>query len=595
MLRDTIHRMILSAVAALHERDVLTIPEGGLPPFDIEHPAKVEHGDFATNIAMKLIKPPKSRELAQHLADYLNELAESVPAYDLIDKVEVAGPGFINIRLRSTWLLRQARAIITAGPKAGQSEVGKGTRINLEFVSANPTGPVHIGNGRGGFIGDTLGNVLRAAGYDVTKEYYFNDFGQQVNKLGRSTEWYIRQQRGETDLPKPLDAEGKPIGYFDNADDPEDTYYAGVARRLVEENPAVLQMFDLPEEERDVAIGHEAGLVIMSDIKRTMANLHIEFDVFFNQASLDETGELQRGIQALRAGGFLYEKDGATWMETSRFDDDKDRVIIKADGETTYIASDVAYALNKLDRGFDRLIYVLGPDHHGYVARLKATAMMFGYSADRVHVLLYQQVNIKVNGESQRMQKRKGNIVTLDELAELVGSDVTRFFYLMRDNDTHLDFDLALAMKQGDDNPGLSVQYGHARVAGVVRKAIEAGLNPDQEAMNANLEVLASDPPEQRAAELALMRELLRLEEVIERAARNLQPHHLTKYGMDVATAFHIFYDRCPILRAENEQVRAARFALTLAARTILARTLTLLGMSAPDRMERVQAEVVTE
>ena len=595
MLRDTIHRMILSAVAALHERDVLTIPEGGLPPFDIEHPAKVEHGDFATNIAMKLIKPPKSRELAQYLADYLNELAESVPAYDLIDKVEVAGPGFINIRLRSTWLLRQARAIITAGPKAGQSEVGKGTRINLEFVSANPTGPVHIGNGRGGFIGDTLGNVLRAAGYDVTKEYYFNDFGQQVNKLGRSTEWYIRQQRGETDLPRPLDAEGKPIGYFDNADDPEDTYYAGVARRLVEENPAVLQMFDLPEEERDVAIGHEAGLVIMSDIKRTMANLHIEFDVFFNQASLDETGELQRGIQALRAGGFLYEKDGATWMETSRFDDDKDRVIIKADGETTYIASDVAYALNKLDRGFDRLIYVLGPDHHGYVARLKATAMMFGYSADRVHVLLYQQVNIKVNGESQRMQKRKGNIVTLDELAELVGSDVTRFFYLMRDNDTHLDFDLALAMKQGDDNPGLSVQYGHARVAGVVRKAIEAGLNPDQEAMNANLEVLASDPPEQRAAELALMRELLRLEEVIERAARNLQPHHLTKYGMDVATAFHIFYDRCPILRAENEQVRAARFALTLAARTILARTLTLLGMSAPDRMERVQAEVVTE
>ncbi len=582
MLRDMLRIMVASAAAQLNELGALELPPDGMPTFELDRTQKVEHGDYYTNLAMKLERPPKARAIAQQLADQLNELASVVPAYDLVERVEVAGPGFINLRLRPGWLLRQSQALIKAGANAGAIDIGRGQRINLEFVSANPTGPVHIGNGRGGFIGDTLGNIMRAAGFDVTKEYYFNDFGQQINTLGRSIAWYVASELGRDDIPKPESG----AGYLDSEEDPDDRYYHDVAHRLLAEAGGAA-LLDLPEAERDAAIGHAAAQIIMVTIKETMARLHIEFDVWFNQASLDRTGELAAGISALRERGFLYEQDGAVWMDTAEFGDDKDRVIVKSDGEPTYIASDVAYVLNKLNRGFDRLIYVLGADHHGYISRLKATARMFGYDADRVHVLLYQQVNLKVNGVSTRMSKRKGNLVTLDELADEVGSDVMRFFYLMRASDTHLDFDLALATRQGEDNPGLSVQYGHARTAGVLRKAAENGLDPQAEAATADPSVLTGDPPEQLAAELALMRELTRLEEIIERGALSLEPHHLTKYGMDVATAFHAFYDRCPILRADTEAQRAARFALTLAARTVLARVLALLGMSAPERMER--------
>jgi arginyl-tRNA synthetase len=587
MIRTTIQRMITAAIAALHERGELPLPETGMPLVEIERPQQAQHGDYATTIALKLARPPKSREVATQIAAYLNETAPLVPAYDLVETVETAGPGFINIRLKPAWLLGQARALIDAGPAVGAVDVGHGSSVNLEYVSANPTGPVHIGNGRGGFIGDTLGNVLRAAGFAVTKEYYFNDAGAQIQKLGRSTEYYMRLALG---LPaaKPLGDDGKEEGYFDNESDPDDTFYQGIARLVLDETNQGADVLDLPADERAAVIGKRAAAHIMHNIRATMQRLNIQFDVWFNEASLVTTGEVQAGIEMLRNSGYLFEHDSATWMETTRFGDDKDRVLIKSDGERTYAASDVAYIRNKLNRGFDRLIYVLGADHHGYVSRLKAMAQMFGYAADKVQVLIYQHVNLKVDGKSERMSKRRGNVVTLDDLADLVGPDVMRFFYLMRSADTHLDFDLALAMKQGEENPGLSVQYGHARVAGVVRKAVEAGFHPESEAPNADLAVLLDDPPEQLAAELALMRELLRLEEIIERIALTLEPHHLTKYGMDVAAAFHVFYDRCPILRAESAEVRNARFALTLAARTVLARVLALLGMAAPDRMERV-------
>lgn len=579
MLRETIRRMILTSVAALHEQGELELPAEGIPAFEVERTQKVEFGDYFANIAMKLARPPQSRAIAARIADYLNEAISVVPAFDLVAKVAPAGPGFINITLQPTWLLRQARTIIAAGPEhVGELELGAGQTVNLEYVSANPTGLVHIGNGRGGFIGDTLGNLMRVAGYQVTKEYYFNDFGAQIDRLGESMAWYIRRSLGE-DPPKPAE------GYFDNPDDPADTFYQEVARKVLEEvGPEVLA---LPSAQLATKLGHAAGQYIMADIRRTMERLHIQFDVWFNQSSLDSTGELQEGIHELRDRDFLYEKDGALWMRTADFGDDKDRVIVKSDGEPTYVASDVAYMLNKFRRGFDRLIYILGPDHYGYIGRLKAVAQMLGHPAESVHVLIYQQVNLKINGVATRMSKRRGTVVTLDDLADEVGPDVTRFFYLMRANETHLDFDLALAKKQGDDNPGLSVQYGHARTAGVWRKALEAGLQPDAEARAADPGALAHDGPEQLEAELALMRELSRLEEVIERGALALEPHHLTKYGMDVAAAFHIFYDRCPILRAESDAVRGARLALTLAARTVLARVLTLLGMSVPDRMER--------
>ncbi len=586
MIRDTLQRMITAAIAALHERGELDVPESGIPKVEVERPQQVVHGDYATAIALKLARPPRSREIAAKLAAYLNETAPLVPAYELVERVETAGPGFINIHLKPEWLLRQARTIIDAGPDVGAVDLGRGSTINLEFVSANPTGPVHIGNGRGGFIGDTLGNVLRAAGYNVTKEYYFNDAGAQIQKLGRSTEYYMRLALG---LPaeKPKGADGKEEGYFDNENDPDDTFYQGIARLVLDETHQGADVLALPDDERAALIGKRAAAHIMQHIRATMQRLNIHFDVWFNEGDLVTNGEVQAGIEFLRDAGYLFEQDGATWMETTRFGDDKDRVLIKSGGETTYAASDVAYIRNKLNRGFDRLIYVLGADHHGYVGRLKAMAQMFGYSADKVHIIIYQHVNIKVNDVSMRMSKRLGNVVNLDDLVDLVGPDVTRFFYLMRSHDTHLDFDLKLAMKEGEENPGLTVQYGHARVAGVLRKAVEAGYHPETEALGADLAVLVSDPPEQLAAELNLMRELLKLEEIIERCAQALEPHHLTKYGMDVAAAFHVFYDRCPMLRAESDAVRMARFALTLAARTVLARVLSLLGMSAPDRMER--------
>ncbi len=600
MLRDTLKQMTLTTLAALQDRGDIDLPEGSAPEFDIERPQHIKFGNFSINVAMKLARPPKSREIAAKISEHLTELGHLVPAYDFIDKVEVAGPGFINIYIKPEWLLQQSQTIIAAGDAFGALNIGKGRRVNIEFVSANPTGMVHIGNGRGGFIGDTLGNVMAAAGYSVTKEYYFNDYGQQITLLGRSCVWYIKHILG-------IDAGERPSeGYFDhpaavheedtNKPDPQtnaaintDGYYYSVAQRVLEMAPEVADLARNTEIEYFDIIGAKASSIIMEDIKKTMLDLNIHFDVFFSQASLDETNELQKGIELLRNNGYVFEKDGAVWMETSKFGDDKDRVLVKSNGDTTYVASDVAYAYNKYNRGFDTLIYVLGADHYGYIGRMKAVAQMLGHSADSLEILIYQQVNLDVGGKSVRMSKRAGNIVNLDELAREVGADVTRFFYMMRDHNSHLDFNLELAKKESDENPGLSVQYAHARIAGVLRKSAETGSDAAEEAKSANMAALLNDTPAQLEAELELMRENLRMEEVIERIALLYEPHHLTKYAMDVAAALHVFYDRCPALRAENPEVRKARFALLLATKTILARTLNLLGMHAPDRMDRAE------
>jgi arginyl-tRNA synthetase len=581
MLREQIANIVAHAVASLSESGAL--PPVELPAVEIERPQMAAHGDYATNIAMKLAAAVRARsekvnprQLAEQIATQIRETVAVVPAYILISAVEVAGPGFINLRLSPEWLLRQAREVVAAGNELGVVNAGRGQKINLEFVSANPTGPVTIGNGRGAFIGDALGSVMRAAGFDVTKEYYFNDAGEQMNKLGRSMEYYLRLALGETNPLRPEE------GYFGE-------YYETVAARMLTSDGRTL--LDRPENERTQAIGRAAAQVIMSDIKDTMARLHVEFDVWFNQASLETSGALFESIGVLRDLGFIKEEDGAVWAKTSMFGDDKDRVVVRSNGQPTYFASDVAYMRNKFERGFDRIIIVLGPDHHGYIGRLKATAGVLGHKLDDVHILLYQQVNIKQDGKSMRMGKRLGNVVTLDELYEEVGSDVTRFFYLMRSNDTHLDFDLNLARKQTDENPGLSVQYAHARCAGVLRKAAEQGVSEAQYA-GADTGVLASDPPEELQYELGLMRQLLRLEEVVERVALTLEPHHLTRYGMDLADSFHLFYDHCPILKqgaGVSPEVRNARMVLLRAAQAGLARTLTLIGMTAPERMERTE------
>lgn len=584
MIRETLRDIITRAVAALREAEQL--PNVEVPTFDVERTQLAEHGDYFTNVAMKLASAAKGtgtkvnpRALAETIAARIRETVEIVPAYDLVETVEVAGPGFINLRLRPTWLLAQASHVVAAGATLGCITVGQGKRVNLEYVSANPTGPVTVGNGRGAFIGDGVASVMRAAGFDVTREYYFNDFGGQIDKLGGSGEYYLRLDMGESDPSRPEE------GYFG-------PYYETVAQRIRAEHSGDA-LLALPAEERPAAIGKAFAQVIMADIQQTMTRLRIEFDIFFRQASLDTSGELQAGIEALRSAGYLEEREGALWATTTRFGDDKDRVVVRSTGEPTYFASDVAYMYNKFQRGFDRLVIVLGPDHHGYISRLKAVAQMLGHAADDLHVLLYQVVTVK----GLRMGKRLGNIITLDEVYDEVGADVTRFFYLMRAADTPLDFDMDLARKQTDENPGLSVQYAHARASSVFRKAAEQGIQPaDYE--HADVARLANDPAGELPYELALMRQLLRLEEVIERAALLLEPHHLTRYGMDLADAFHVFYDHCPILKqgaGVTPEVRDARLLLMRAAQAGLARTLALLGMTAPDRMERADTPPATE
>ncbi|HUY77562.1 MAG TPA: arginine--tRNA ligase [Ktedonobacterales bacterium] len=626
MLRDTIHDIVAKTLVSLRETGAL--PMVDLPAFEVERPQSVEHGDYATNAAMKLAAAVRAtgekanpRALAETIAAHLRETVDVVPAYDLIAGVEVAGPGFINFHLKPEWLLRQARIVSDDAAHFGAINIGRGEKVNLEFVSANPTGLPTVGNGRGAFIGDTLGNVMRAAGYDVTKEYYFNDSGLQIEKLGRSMEYYLRLALGEAEPVRPDE------GYFG-------AYYETVAQRILAgdapsatptdainaqptaADPGVstattadqpkprrrkkasssattgAALLALPDDERAAAIGKAAAAIIMGDIRQTMARLHVEFDVFFNEADLTTTGQRDDAIADLAAAGYTEERDGALWAKTTAFGDDKDRVIRRGNGEPTYFASDVAYMRNKYARGFARLILVLGPDHHGYIGRLKAVSGMLGHSVDDIHVLLYQLVTLKVGRDTVKMGKRLGNAITLDELYEDVGADVARFFYLMRANDTPLDFDLELARKQSDENPGLSVQYAHARTAGVFRRARELGVTAAAYE-RADAAALTNDPPNALTHELALMRQLLRLEEVIERVALGLEPHHLTRYGMDLAEAFHRFYENCPILRTGVEvtpPVRLARLQLLRAAQVGLARTLTLLGMSAPDRMERAEA-----
>ena len=623
MIRDTIWEIVAHAIAALQESGEL--PRVDVPAFDITRPQFAEHGDYATNAAMKLAAALRARgenanprALAETIAARVRETVAVVPAYDLVSAMEVAGPGFINVRLDATWLLGQTGAIIQAGDRFGCVDVGRGRRVNLEFVSANPTGPVTVGNGRGAFIGDTLGNVMRAAGFEVTKEYYFNDAGGQIARLGFSMERYCRFVLGEAvscrledkeieseaEVAKPSDKyrkgkddnasgehqpkPGKPKGYYG-------PYYESVAERLLARHGRVL--LDLPEGERYGRIGGAAAGIIIEDIQQTMRRMKVEFDVWFNQASLEPSGQLRAAVEAIGANGYLEEREGATWMKSTTFGDDQDRVVIRSDGLPTYITSDIAYMRNKFERGFQTLIFVLGPDHHGYIGRLKATAGMLGHKPDDAHVLLYGQVSLKQGGKTVRMGKRLGVGVTLDDLYDDVGADVSRFFFLMRGNDTPLDFDLDLARKQSSDNPGLSVQYAHARVSGVFRKARTQRLTPSKYA-KADMRALAGDPPEQLGAELNLLRQLLRLEEVVERAASALEPHHLTRYGMDLAEAYHVFYDTCPILKqgaAVTTPVKLARLRLMDAARVGLARTLALLGMEAPERMEREAAEASAE
>ena len=564
------------AAAAVQRAWDDAIDSGALPPFpedvprptiDVEHPAEAKHGDLATNLAMKLARPYRKApiELATILAAKLVRGASSAGSTSPIASAEVAPPGFINLRLTDRALADIVSGILAEPSAWGHVPAATPRRVNVEFVSANPTGPLTIGNARGAFIGDLLSRVLEAGGQDVTREYYFNDAGGQIDKLGASV---LAIRRGEA-VPE----DGYHGGYVDDLarEVPDDTWNEATADGA--DGAAVL--------------GHWAAGRVREMIEASLDRLGVHFDVWKSEASLHAEGWVERAVQRLRDGGYLFEADGALWFRSTDFGDDKDRVIIRSNGEPTYFAADIGYVTEKFSRGFDHLIYIWGADHHGTVARNRNAAEAMGYDREAVQMLLYSWVRFMRDGVEVSMSKRAGDFITLDELLEEVGVDAARWFFASRAPTTAIDFDIEQmrgqreALERGDHeeaskNPVYYVQYAHARIASILRKAADTGLAP---ADDVRAEGLAGAP------EGALARAVARLPEVVEDAVAAEETQGVTAYATELAAAFHAFYRDARVVDPDEPERSAARLALARAAQVTLANTLALLGISAPDSM----------
>lgn len=548
-LRTEIERGIAAAKAA--ERFDYT----ELPAFIVEVPKDKAHGDFATNAAMVLTKQAKMkpRDIAQAIVDSLDKESK------LIEKVEIAGPGFINFYLSKNWIYDILPVVETQDTAYGSVDLGHGEKVQIEFVSANPTGLLHMGNARGGALGDSLANLLKMAGYAVTKEFYINDAGNQIVNLGLSLEARYRQQLGDVDYPFPEK------GY--HGQDIIDT-----AKRIIAEvGDSYLQ---LPEEERQQKMIATALEEKLSAIKNGLHEFGVEYDVWFSETTLHESGAITDVVNLLTEKGMTYEKDGALWLKTTSFGDEKDEVLIRSNGIPTYYAADIAYHKNKFDRGFKRVINIWGADHHGHVARMKGAMDALGYDSQNLTIILMQLVRLYQNGEVVRMSKRTGQYVTLQELIEDVGKDAARYFFIMRNPDSHLDFDLDLAKQQSSDNPVYYVQYAHARINSI----LTATGQPTPKAAHCDLTLLQED------AELELIRKIADLPNEIAYAAEELAPYRLARYATDLATMFHSFYNSCRVL-TDDAALKNARLVLVNATRITLRNVLTLLGVSAPERM----------
>ena len=517
----------------------------------VERPRNPEHGDYATNIALQVAKKAGTnpRELAQWLCDALANRPE-------IDSAEVAGPGFINLRLGAAATGGIVADILEKGPSFGGSDLLADAKINLEFVSANPTGPIHLGGTRWAAVGDSLGRVLEFSGASVTREYYFNDHGGQIDRFARSL---VAAAKGE---PTPEDGYGG-------------EYIQEIARAVVDKRPDALDGDAATVQEAFRAEGVE---MMFEQIKQSLHDFGTDFDVFFHENSLFESGAVDRAIQTLKDNGNLYEADGAWWLRSTDFGDDKDRVVLKSDGDAAYIAGDIAYVADKFDRGHTLAIYMLGADHHGYIARLRAAAQALGYDPEAVEVLIGQMVNLVRDGKPVKMSKRAGTVITLDDLVDLIGRDAARYSLVRSSVDSTLDIDLDLWEKQSNDNPVYYVQYGHTRLASIERKAAEAGVSAD----GADLSLLTHEK------EGDLIRTLGEFPAVVKAAAELREPHRIARYAEELASVFHKFYDACQILPKAGEDaepIHAARLALASASRQVLANALRLLGITAPERM----------
>jgi len=538
-----------TAAAVLAERglDPAVLP----PAVTVERPRNPDHGDYASNLALQL-----GKKVGANPRDLAGWLAEALAQADGIASAEVAGPGFINVRLEASAQAVVVNSVIDAGDTFGHSDALAGRKVNLEFVSANPTGPIHIGGTRWAAVGDALGRLLTTQGADVVREYYFNDHGAQIDRFANSL---IAAAKGEA---APAD------GYAG-------TYITDIAAQVLRKAPDALS---LPEPEMRETF-REIGVDLMfTHIKESLHEFGTDFDVYTHEDSMHTSGRVDQAIARLRGTNNIYEKDGATWLRTSAFGDDKDRVVIKSDGKPAYIAGDIAYYLDKRQRGFDLCIYMLGADHHGYIARLKAVAAAFGEDPATVEVLIGQMVNLVRDGRPVRMSKRAGTVLTLDDLVEAIGVDAARYSLIRSSVDTPIDIDLALWSSASNENPVYYVQYAHARLSALARNAAELGLIPD----TSHLELLSHDK------EGALLRTIGEFPRVLETAASLREPHRVCRYLEDLAGDYHRFYDSCRVLPQGDEQptgLHTARLALCQATRQVIANGLTILGVSAPERM----------
>jgi arginyl-tRNA synthetase len=523
------------------------------PPVEVERPTKPEHGDLATNLAMKLARPLRRPPLAIATA-IVEALATSAtdPASSIAEAT-VAPPGFVNLRL-SDGLLAETIDGVLADPAAwGRIAAAHPRVVNVEFVSANPTGPLTIGNARGAFVGDLLCRVLAAVGQQITREYYFNDSGGQIDRLGASMRATLQ---------------GEAI--------PEDGYHGAYVADLAAAVPAdVRSAADAGGADADRILGHWAAGTVRAGIEASLERLGVHFDVWKSEGSLHADGWVGRAIEQLRERGHLYEQDGATWFRSTDFGDDKDRVVIRSNGEPTYFAADIGYLAEKFSRGFDHIIYVWGIDHHGYIARTRGAAAGLGIDPEHVQVLLTGWVSVIRDGQVVAMSKRAGDIYLLDTLLDDIGIDAARWFFASRGANLDMDIDVDLARRQTSENPVYYVQYAHARIASILRKAADAGLTPA-----ASVAGHLASPPE-----AALARAIVRFPEVVEDAATSEEAHGITAFATELATQFHAFYRDARVVDTEEPERSAARLALVEAARTTLANALGLLGISAPDAM----------
>ena len=540
-------RAALLAVLTDRGADISHVPE----TVTVERPRNPEHGDYATNIALQLAK-----KVGAAPRDLATELAERLVADPGVASAEVAGPGFINIRLDSGAQGSLVASVLKKGAEYGYGDAMRGRRVNLEFVSANPTGPIHLGGTRWAAVGDALGRVLEASGAEVTREYYFNDHGAQTDRCSTSL---AAAAKGE---PTPED------GYAG-------AYNEDIAARIVAEHPDVL---DKPEAE-SLEIFRAAGVDQMfAHIKSSLADFGTVFDVYTHENSMFTSGAVDRAVETLKGNGNLYESDGAWWLRTTSFGDDKDRVVLKSDGNAAYIAGDIAYFLDKRERGFDLCIYMLGADHHGYIGRLKAAAAALGDDPAKIEGLIGQMVNLVRDGAPVKMSKRAGTVITLDDLVDAIGVDAARYALIRSSVDQTMDIDLQLWASATNDNPVFYVQYAHARLCSLARNAADLGVTLE----GADLSLLVED------REGALIRTIGEFPRVVASAADLREPHRVARYLEELAAAYHRFYDTCRVLPMGDEEpgpLHAARLALSTATRQTLANGLRLIGVSAPEKM----------